>query len=94
MESVRSLLSSSSFSNNDLLWVATAPKRGTVTAVVCIVEPRWNGTRDALVRIANITNAQGVRQVGAGDELVVSWSDLTRYYLFQDVPKLRKYLAL
>jgi len=94
MESVRSLLSPSSFSYNDLLWVATAPKQGTVTAVVCIVEPRWNGTRDALVRIANITNAQGVRQVGAGDELVVSWSDLTRYHLFEDVPKLRKYLAL
>ncbi len=94
MESVRSLLSPSSFSHNDLLWVATAPKQGTVTALVCIVEPRWNGTRDALVRIANITNAQGVRQVGAGDELIVSWLDLTRYHLFEDVPKLRKYLAL
>ncbi len=94
MESVRSLLSSSSFSHNDLLWVATAPKKGTVTAVVCIVEPRWNGTQDALVRIANITNAKGKRQVGAGDELVVSWSDVTRYHLFENVQDLKRYLAV
>ena len=94
MASVLSFLSSSSLSNEDLLWVMTSPKTGTVTAVVCIVEPRWNGTRDALVRAANITNVHGVRQVGAGDEFVCSWSDLTRFPLFENVQDLKRYLAV
>lgn len=94
MASVSSLLSSSSLSNDDLLWVMTAPKTGTVSGVVCIVEPRWNGTRDALVRLANITNVHGVRQVGAGDEFVCSWSDLTRFQLFENYHDLKRYLAL
>lgn len=81
-------------SHDDLLWVMTSPKEGTVTGVVCIVEPRWNGTRDALVRLANITNIHGVSQVGAGDEFVCSWSDLTRFPLFENVQDLKRYLAV
>ncbi len=94
MASVSSLLSPVSLSHDDLLWVMTSPKEGTVTGVVCIVEPRWNGTRDALVRLANITNVHGVRQVGAGDEFVCSWSDLTRFPLFENVQDLKRYLAV
>lgn len=81
-------------SHDDLLWVMTSPKEGTVTGVVCIVEPRWNGTSDALVRLANITNVHGVRQVGGGDEFVCSWSDLTRFPLFENVQDLKRYLAV
>jgi len=94
MASVSSLLSPVSLSHDDLLWVMTSPKEGTVTGVVCIVEPRWNGTRDALVRLANITNVNGVRQVGAGEEFVCSWSDLTRFSLFENVQDLKRYLAV
>ena len=94
MASVSSLLSPVSLSHDDLLWVMTSPKSGTVSGVVCIVEPRWNGTQDALVRLANIKNANGVSQVGAGDEFVCSWSDLTRWPLFENVQDLKRYLAV
>jgi len=92
MAIVSSFLSPVSLSHEDLLWVMTSPNTGTVSGVVCIVEPRWNGTPHALVRLANITNVNGVRQVGAGDEFVCSWSDLTRFPLFENIQDMKRYL--
>ena len=93
MASVLSLFSKVSREYADLYWVAVAPKTKTVTAVVVIDHPRWMGTSDKLTRIANITNANGVKQVGAGDELVCRPEDLVR--LDQaDYQDLKRYMGM
>ena len=93
MASVLSLFSQVSREYADLYWVAVAPKTKTITAVVVIDYPRWMGSNDTLTRIANITNAKGVRQVGAGEELVCNPQDLVR--LDQaDYEDLKRYMRM
>ena len=93
MACVYSLFSLSSVNYSDVIWV-NHDAQGRVMDLVTIVEPRYKGTKDALVQTANVRNANGVKQANAGNQSVAPWPNLTRLALWTDCDEMKRYLRM